>query len=89
MMAWIGLGFCAPFVLAFWLAAWAGARSGSSLLGALVGLLGLGTLMTGYVAILYVRVRALLFSFIENELPLFINRFLGLVEQFLQVREVV
>ncbi|MEO9573928.1 MAG: hypothetical protein ABJ263_14520 [Tateyamaria sp.] len=88
-MAWIGLGFCVPFVLAFWLAAWTGARSNSSLLGALVGVLGLGVLMTGYVAILFVRVRSLLFAFVENELPLFISQFLGMVEQFLQLRDAI
>ncbi|MEO0766680.1 MAG: hypothetical protein AAFS01_12635 [Pseudomonadota bacterium] len=89
MMLWIALGFCATFVLAFWIAAWTGARAHSSLLGALVGLLGFCVLMTGYVALLYLRVRAQLFAFIESELPLLINRFLGIVEQLLQLRETI
>ena len=89
MMLWIGFGFWGTFVLAFWVAGWPGGRAHSSLLGALVGLLGFCMLMTGYVALLYLRVRAQLFAFIESELPLFINRFLGIVEQLLQLRETI
>ena len=89
MIVSIGLGFCVPFVLAFWLAGWTGARSQSSILGAFVGLLGFGALMTGYVAMLYLQARAQLFAFIENELPQLISQFLGMVEQFLQLRDTI
>ena len=89
MIVSIGLGFCLTFVLAFWLAGWTGARSQSSILGAFVGLLGFGALMTGYVAMLYLQARAQLFAFIENELPQLISQLLEIVEQFLQLRDTI
>ena len=87
MMAWIGIGFCLPFVLAYLLAGWTGARTQSSILGALAGMLGYCVFMTIYVGALFVRMRAQLFAFIENEVPLLISRFLGLVEQIVQFKD--
>ena len=86
-MLLIGIGFCAPFLLAFWLAGWVGSVRQAPILGALAGLIGFAVLMTGYVAALFIWVRAQVLAFIETQLPLIIDNVLMLLDRYLVLRD--
>lgn len=88
-MLLVGIGFCAPFPLAFWLAGWVGSVRQAPILGALAGLIGFAVLMTGYVAVLFMWVQAQLLAFIETQLPLIIDNVLMLLDRYLVLKDAV
>ncbi|MDW4496898.1 hypothetical protein R5H30_02810 [Sulfitobacter sp. D35] len=89
MITWIGLGFLAVFLLAFWLAGRVGASSGSGMAGLLMGILSFVVLMGGYLVALALWARSLFVTFVETELPLLTEKLLLFLERFETFRETI